>query len=84
VANCNHVCQQASLLNNGKVLITGGAVGAEDRVPNAELYDPATGTFAATGPYVTDTHLYGFSRKLASGKVPREAQDSVSNYPRPL
>ena len=73
----NHVCQQAILLNNGKVLITGGSVsGAEDRVPNAELYDPATGTFAATGPYVTETHLYGFntcqgsqSALLADGRV---------------
>jgi WD40 repeat protein len=33
----------ATLLNNGKVLMTGGA--------NAELYDPATGTFTATGAY---------------------------------
>jgi hypothetical protein len=58
----NHVCQQAILLGNGKVLITGGSVsGAVDLVPNAELYDPATGTFAATGTYVTDTHLYGFN-----------------------
>ena len=71
-----HVCQQASLLNNGKVLITGGAVGADDRVPNAELYDPDAGTFAATGPYVTDTQLYGFntcqgsqSALLADGRV---------------
>ncbi len=73
----NHVCQQAILLGNGKVLIAGGSVsGAEDRVPNAELYDPATGTFTVTGPYVTDTHLYGFntcqgsqSALLAGGKV---------------
>jgi hypothetical protein len=73
----NHVCQQAILLANGKVLITGGSVaGAEDRVPNAELYDPATGTFTAAGPYVTDTHQYGFntcqgsqSALLADGRV---------------
>ena len=58
----NHVCQQATLLANGKVLITGGSVsGAADLVPNAELYDPVTGTFAATGTYVTDTYLYGFN-----------------------
>jgi hypothetical protein len=73
----NHVCQQAILLNNGKVFITGGSVsGAEDRVPNAELYDPFTGTFTATGPYLTDTHLYGYntcqgsqSALLADGRV---------------
>jgi hypothetical protein len=58
----NHVCQQAILLGNGKVLLAGGSVsGAADRVPNAELYDPATNTFAATGAYVTDTHLFGFN-----------------------
>jgi len=58
----SHVCQQANLLGNGKILIAGGSVGGpEDRVPNAELYDPATGAFAATGAYVTDTHVYGFN-----------------------
>ncbi|HKE23386.1 MAG TPA: kelch repeat-containing protein [Bryobacteraceae bacterium] len=73
----NHNCQQAILLANGKVLITGGSVaGAEDRVPNAELYDPVTGTFTETGPYVTDTQQYGFntcegsqSALLADGRV---------------
>jgi hypothetical protein len=33
----------ATLLNNGKVLMTGGS--------DAELYDPATGTFTAAGAY---------------------------------
>ncbi len=56
----DHVCQEATLLGNGKVLIAGGS-GPDDRVPYAELYDPATGTFTATGKYVTDTHLYGFN-----------------------
>jgi hypothetical protein len=50
-----HVCQQAALLGNGKVLIAGGAA-RNDLTPYAELYDPATGTFAATEKYVTDTH----------------------------
>lgn len=44
----DHVCQQAHLLGNGKVLVAGG-YDAKGGVSNAELYDPATGTFAATG-----------------------------------
>ena len=46
----------ATLLNNGKVLITGGAIdvnittGVTD---TAELFDPATGTFTATGRMTT-------------------------------
>jgi hypothetical protein len=62
----DHVCQQATLLGQGKVLIAGGS-GPNDRVPYAELYDPATGTFAATGKYVTDTHVYGFNTCQGSG-----------------
>ncbi len=37
----------ATLLTSGKVLIAGGANGAADA--SAELYDPATGAFTATG-----------------------------------
>jgi hypothetical protein len=50
-------CHAATLLDNGKVLITGGAeYDAPVGTPHwgnasAELYDPATGTFAVTGPY---------------------------------
>lgn len=39
----------ATLLTNGKVLLAGGAHEDCGRFANAELYDPATGTFAATG-----------------------------------
>ncbi len=44
----------ATLLNNGKVLITGGVARYRDFdciVGGAELYDPSTGAFTPTGPY---------------------------------
>jgi hypothetical protein len=39
----------ATLLPNGKVLIVGGAFDEITGLGTAELYDPATGTFTATG-----------------------------------
>jgi hypothetical protein len=42
----------ATLLTNGKVLVTGGEHEDCGRFANAELYDPATETFIATG-YMT-------------------------------
>jgi uncharacterized repeat protein (TIGR01451 family) len=43
----------ATLLNNGKVLVVGGATGSSTDgitiLNTADLYDPASGTFAATG-----------------------------------
>jgi hypothetical protein len=63
----------ATLLPNGKVLIAGGFV---DAAPNssdfvtssAELYDPSTRTFSATGNMNTPRSLHS-AALLPSGKV---------------
>jgi hypothetical protein len=54
----------ATLLKNGKVLMSGGAPSSA----NAELYDPATGAFTATGDYVTPAALLT-ATLLADGRV---------------
>ena len=46
----------ATLLPNGKVLVAGGN-GAGGRLASAELYDPATGTWSATGALATSAKL---------------------------
>lgn len=47
------IAPTATLLNNGKVLVTGGSIGGvigdATTLATAELYDPSTRTFAATG-----------------------------------
>lgn len=68
-----HVCQQAVLLGNGKVLIVVGS-GANGGPSNSELYDPATGTFAPAGTYATNTFDFntcqgGVAALLPDGKV---------------
>ena len=52
----------ATLLGNGKVLVTGG------HDASAELYDPASGTFAATGSMSVGRNSHT-ATLLASGKV---------------
>ncbi|HCX29835.1 MAG TPA: hypothetical protein DHU55_08730 [Blastocatellia bacterium] len=39
----------ATLLPDGKVLVAGGFAGDENRLASAEVFDPATSTFAPTG-----------------------------------
>jgi hypothetical protein len=58
----------ATLLTSGKVLIAGGY--APDGYPQsaAELYDPATKTFAATGAMIADRAEH-FAVRLAAGDV---------------
>jgi hypothetical protein len=70
-ARTKHV---ATLLANGKVLITGGtssgasSTGTGTALASAEVYDPATGAFAATGSMVIP-RMGHTATPLASGKV---------------
>jgi sugar lactone lactonase YvrE len=70
----------ATLLNNGRVLVTGGS----DQDPfaysgyTAELYDPSTGVFAATGN-MARSHYIPAAVLLPSGKVLITAGSCNSN-----
>lgn len=62
----------ATLLQNGKVLITGGTTlrpdGSSDELSSAELYDPATGAFSPTGSMTTKRGGHT-ATLLSDGKV---------------
>jgi hypothetical protein len=59
----------ATLLQNGKVFIVGGALtSTSDPVATAEVYDPATGTFTMTGAMATAREQHT-ATLLADGRV---------------
>lgn len=58
----------ATLLPNGKVLITGGMRRNQDFYRSAELYDPATGKFQPTGD-MAERRVGHIASLLPSGKV---------------
>jgi N-acetylneuraminic acid mutarotase len=62
----------ATVLPNGKVLVAGGVVGgfkdASHAFSSAELYDPATGTWAGTGSLTTARYRHT-ATLLPTGKV---------------
>ena len=71
----------ASLLNTGKVLIAGGIDGADPQYvvrANAELYDPTSGTFTATGNMI-ETHGHATATLLTNGKVLIDGEGDVRN-----
>lgn len=62
---------KATLLPNGKVLISGGANGPFGTGPSTaecEIYDPATGQFSSTGKLLIARHQH-FAVVLPNGKV---------------
>ncbi|HSB75920.1 MAG TPA: kelch repeat-containing protein [Terriglobales bacterium] len=64
-ARTNH---SATLLMDGKVLITGGRDIVGNGLATAELFDPATETFSSTGSLHT-TRAFHSATLLANGKV---------------
>jgi len=58
----------ATLLPDGKVLVTKGHTDAEPSVSWAELYDPSTAAFTTTG-YATANHTAPTATLLMNGKV---------------
>ncbi|CAN5748621.1 hypothetical protein BH20VER1_BH20VER1_15530 [soil metagenome] len=56
----------ATLLRNGKVLVTGGGVAGE--IGTAEIYDPTTGTWSGTGSLVRP-RAFHTATLLPNGKV---------------
>jgi hypothetical protein len=66
-----HEFGRAILLNTGKVLVAGGEFkngAVYDKLSSAELYDPAAGTFAATGGMATARTRHTMTL-LSNGKV---------------
>jgi len=65
------VLHRAVLPANGKVLLVGGEA-SDPSYPSditAEIYDTATGTFAATGSFISAGPLTAFTALLADGRV---------------
>jgi hypothetical protein len=73
-----HVGATATLLTSNKVLIVGGYDGNSPR-PYAELYDPASGTWTATGDLAQARRSHT-ATLLPNGKVLAGAGINGSNF----
>jgi len=71
----------ATLLPNGNVLVSGGNSGTPSYLylASAELYDPATGLFGATGSMTTG-RMYHTATLLSNGKVLATGGSSGTAY----
>ena len=58
----------ATLMNDGRVLVTGGLKHQDRFIAEAKIYDPSTGEFAMTAP-LSSARAYHTSTLLQNGKV---------------
>jgi hypothetical protein len=68
---------QAVLLQDGRVLVAGGHISLEPpyaTFATAELYDPATGTWTATGSMSTARGQYGGHGRAAERQGPHRGR----------
>jgi len=58
----------ASLLNDGTVLLSGGSTGNARAISDAEIYNPTAGNFSTTGSMI-QPRVWHTSTLLANGRV---------------
>ena len=71
----------ATLLPNGKVLVAGGQDSGYNILASAELYDPATGTWTATGSLATARYSHGDAAAQRQGARRRRIDNSGTFSP---